>query len=160
MSSRARLPLVLALTAGLALSGASAARAGMPAAVPPGEAPAVPAVGAAAGLGEALAASSPSQIALARHLHSRGVVFYGAFWCQHCFHQKALFGAQAGNQLPYVECARDEAGERLCRKAGIEAYPTWVMGQERQVGVLSLRQLAAWTGYRGPGDFPTSLVGR
>jgi hypothetical protein len=148
MFARLRLPLLL-LAACLAFCSWSLAPARA----------AVPTPGSAAGLGEALGPSSAAQVALADHLRSRGVVFYGAYWCQHCFQQKLLFGQQAGDRLPYVECAKDQDGARACNAAGVEAYPTWVMGNERLVGVQSLKQLAVWSGYSGPGDFPTSRLG-
>jgi len=164
MRPSARLPLPLALVAGLTLglSGAPAQAGGSAAAATTGAAaPAArltPTAAAASSsstpsLGEAFGPSSPDQIALAEHLRSKGVIFYGAFWCQHCFHQKALFGQQAGNRLPYVECAKDAAGAQACGAAEVLAYPTWVMGKERRVGIQSLKELAAWTQYTGPANF-------
>ena len=143
MPLSASFPLPLALTAGLLL-GLAGTPAHAGAAANPTTTPS---------LGEAFGASSPAQIALAEHLRSQGVVFYGAFWCQHCFRQKVLFGQQAGNNLPYVECAKDAAGAQACSAAGVEAYPTWVMGNERKVGVQTLQELATWTQYQGPTGF-------
>jgi len=100
-------------------------------------------------LGEALSPSSPAQIALADYLRAKGVIFYGAYWCPHCFHQKVVFGQEAGNRLPYVECAKEAAAAQACEAAGVTAYPTWVMGKERKVGFLTLEELAAWTLYPG-----------
>lgn len=162
LSARSSLPLALA--AGLLLGGVGTpGRAGTVSAVKaagsPPPASGQPATAAAtpssttSSLGEAFGPSSPEQIALAEHLRSQGVVFYGAFWCQHCFKQKVLFGQQAGNKLPYVECAKDEAGAQACSAAGVMAYPTWVMGTERRVGVQSLQELAVWTQYKGPANF-------
>lgn len=143
MPRLARPPVPLAVVAGLLLGlHASPAQAG---AAPTAAAPA----STTPTLGEAFTPSSPDQIALAEHLRNKGVVFYGAFWCQHCFRQKVLFGQQAGNRLPYVECAKDEAGARACSAAGVMAYPTWVMGSERRVGLQTLQQLAAWSGFQG-----------
>ncbi|MFZ0407570.1 MAG: hypothetical protein WAM11_05605 [Cyanobium sp.] len=102
-------------------------------------------------LGEALKPSSPEQIALANHLRQQGAVFYGAYWCSHCFHQKNLFGQQAGDRLPYVECAKDQAGADKCDAAKVRAYPTWVLGNERREGVQTLEELAFWTGFPGFG---------
>jgi hypothetical protein len=101
----------------------------------------------AQGLGEASAPSSAEQMALGAHLRQKGFLFYGAWWCPACFHQKNLFGEQAGRKLPYVECDRSEAGRERCQAAGIRAYPTWVRGQERREGVLSLEELARWSGW-------------
>lgn len=99
------------------------------------------------GLGEALAPSSAAQLELGAHLKRQGFLFYGAWWCPACFRQKSLFGEQAGKQLPYVECDREEAGRRRCDEAGIRAYPTWVRGSERREGVLSLEELSRWSGW-------------
>lgn len=165
MRLHARLSLPLALAAGLSLglSGASvqagttsnapAAGTAAPSAQRPTTAARPSGSSSTPSLGEAFGPSSPDQIALVEHLRSRGVVFYGAFWCQHCFKQKVLFGQQAGNRLPYVECAKDDAGAQACSAAGVMAYPTWVMGQERRVGVQSLQELATWSGYKGPASF-------
>lgn len=99
------------------------------------------------GLGDALAPSSAAQLALGDHLKRLGFQFYGAWWCPACFRQKSLFGEQAGRQLPYVECDRDDAGRQRCDAAGIRAYPTWVRGSERREGVLSLDELSRWSGW-------------
>jgi hypothetical protein len=98
-------------------------------------------------LGEALTASDAEQMALVEHLRSRGAIFYGAWWCSHCFRQKNLFGQQAGNRLPYVECDKTETGRERCRAEGIRAYPTWVMGSSRLEGVQSLEDLKRWSGF-------------
>ena len=156
--ARASLPLPLALLSGLCL-GLSALGTPAPAAPTTSGTATLgapdPAGVAGEGstsphLGEALGPSTPEQINLANYLRSKGVIFYGAYWCPHCFHQKAVFGQQAGNRLPYVECAKDLAGARACDAAGVTAYPTWVMGKERRVGFQSLQELATWTAYPGP----------
>lgn len=100
-----------------------------------------------AGIGEALAPSGPAQIGLGDHLRQQGYLFYGAWWCPACFRQKSLFGQQAGNRLPYVECDRSDEGRQRCDTAGIRAYPTWVKGAVRREGVLSLEELARWSGW-------------
>ena len=135
-----RFPLLL-----VALSLALAAAAGPGAAAGTGTAP-----GTASGnLGEAVSPSTPQQLALAEHLRRRGAVFYGAWWCPHCFHQKNLFGTEAGRQLPYVECDKEEAGRQRCAAANVKAYPTWVLGAERKEGVLSIEELIQWSGFKG-----------
>jgi uncharacterized membrane protein len=93
------------------------------------------------------------EASLARHLREQGAVMYGAYWCPHCTEQKALFG-DAANDLPYVECAKDHVNGRpdLCEKAGVKAFPTWVMGSERREGVLSLSALATFS------KFPTETA--
>ena len=106
-------------------------------------------------LGQALKPSSPEQIALANHLRQQGAIFYGAYWCTHCFRQKNLFGQEAGNRLPYVECAKDQLGADQCNAADVRAYPTWVLGNERREGVQTLEELATWSGFVGFGGSGT-----
>ena len=60
--------------------------------------------------------------------------------------QKNLFGTEAGRELPYVECDTDDAGRERCKKAGIKAFPTWVHGEKRSEGVMSLKELRSWAG--------------
>ena len=98
-------------------------------------------------LGEPLQPSSAEQLALSEHLKRKGVVFYGAWWCPACFKQKNLFGKEAGARLPYVECDKTEGGRERCEKAGIRAYPTWVLGDQRVEGVQSLEELRRWSGF-------------
>lgn len=100
-------------------------------------------------LGEAMQTSSAEQMALSEHLRRSGVLFYGAWWCPACFRQKNLFGKEAGNQLPYVECDKTEAERERCRAADIRAFPTWVMGKNRLEGVQTIEELKRWSGFRG-----------
>lgn len=100
-------------------------------------------------LGEAVSPSTPDQLALVEHLLSKGAIFYGAWWCPHCFTQKNLFGTEAGRRLPYVECDKDEAGRQRCQSAGIRAYPSWDLNGQRREGVLSLEELKVWSGFPG-----------
>ena len=101
-------------------------------------------------LGEALRPSSAEQRALSEHLRRRGAIFYGAWWCPACFQQKNLFGREAGNRLPYVECDKTDQGRARCERAGIRAFPTWdLAGQPRLEGVQSLSELKAWSGFSG-----------
>ncbi len=92
-------------------------------------------------------ASSSRQKALARHLKLKGAVVYGAWWCPHCTHQKELFGVEAIELLPYVECDKDDAGRKRCQDAQVRGYPTWDLNGERRLGVLSLEELEIWSGY-------------
>ena len=86
---------------------------------------ATPALPVRAGtLGEAVSPSTAEQLQLAKELKRLGVIFYGAWWCSHCFHQKNLFGTEAGQQLPYVECDKNDEGRDRCRQAGVKAFPT------------------------------------
>ncbi len=98
-------------------------------------------------LGEALAPSDSAQMELTEHLRRIGAVFYGAWWCPACFRQKSLFGQQAGDRLPYVECDKTKEGRERCQEAGIKAYPTWVLGSKRVEGVQTIEELKRWSGY-------------
>jgi hypothetical protein len=100
-------------------------------------------------LGTALRASTSEQLALSEHLRRSGALFYGAWWCPACFKQKNLFGQEAGDQLPYVECAKTQAGRDRCQAAGIKAYPTWILGERRIEGVQTLEELKRWSGFSG-----------
>lgn len=140
--SRLLLPLLLALSStGWAGLAHSAAHAGPP----PGEGTAAP---AAEDTGS-WPASSRRQQDLVEHLRRQDFVFYGAWWCPACRQQKLLFGRQAQARLPYVECDRESAGRQRCEASAIQAYPTWIRGSERQIGVLSLEELERWSGFRG-----------
>ncbi len=98
-------------------------------------------------LGEALAPSNGDQLALTEHLRRIGALFYGAWWCPACFRQKSLFGQQAGDRLPYVECDKTSEGRERCQAAGIKAYPTWVLGGTRVEGVQTIEELKRWSGF-------------
>ena len=108
-----------------------------------------------AGIGEALAPSGPAQIGLGEHLRQQGYLFYGAWWCPACFQQKNLFGKEAGNSLPYVECDKTDDGRAVCMAAKVRAFPTWVLGNQRLEGVQTVEELKAWSGFPGAGG-PTS----
>ena len=113
-----------------------------------------PASQAAAGSSPAaestVAPSSSRQKQLADHLKQVGAIFYGAWWCPHCNTQKDLFGVEAIELLPYVECDKDEPGRKRCMDAKVRAYPTWVLKGERREGVMSLEELERWS------QFPSS----
>ncbi|MCP9917850.1 hypothetical protein [Cyanobium sp. ATX 6F1] len=137
-----RLKLALLVLASLGLMGAASA----------GSKPAVKTSAAAPAGSQGIEAVSPStlsQIALADHLRAKGAIFYGAWWCSHCFHQKNLFGTEAARKLPYLECDKDDQGRQKCVAAKVKAFPTWVLGSERREGVQSLAELSAWSGFKG-----------
>ena len=127
------LPIVLSLVA-----------AGWITALPAAQAAESSSAGAAA---STIEASTNRQKELAKHLKLKGAVLYGAWWCPHCTHQKELFGIEAIELLPYVECDKDDAGRVRCQQAQVRAYPTWDLKGERRVGVLSLEELTIWSGY-------------
>lgn len=101
-------------------------------------------------------ASGTAEIALAQHLVESGAVMYGAWWCPHCHDQKQIFGAEAAEIVPYVECAEDGVNPQvsLCRsKAQITGFPTWEIDGEFYPGAQRLQRLAELSGYIGPTDF-------
>ena len=134
--------LVLALASGLPLPAQAATDGASTGASAPGS--------SSPHVGEALRPSTPEQRALSEHLRRRGALFYGAWWCPACFKQKNLFGREAGNTLPYVECDKSEAGRERCRAAAIRAYPTWILEGRRLEGVRSLEELKVWSGFGRP----------
>ncbi len=90
--------------------------------------------------------------ALAEHLSSSGAHFYGASWCPHCQHQKALFGP-AYKQLPYVECSPSGPGTEAatdCTNANVTIYPTWVIRHVAYPKLLTIRELAMLSGFDLP----------
>ncbi len=116
--------------------------------------PAVLAVGFVVGayaVAERQGAASAYAEGLAKHLAASGARFYGAYWCPHCATQKRMFG-EAARYLPYVECDPHSPGGRPeeCRRAGVQAYPTWFIGGRKYEGVLSLEDLAKLSGYPPP----------
>jgi hypothetical protein len=148
------LPLSLGLLALVACAGAGAGDRSRPGATSGGAAESGgPQRSTSPRVGEALSESNADQEALSAHLRARGAVFYGAWWCPACFQQKSLFGRQAGNNLPYVECTDEPAGRERCEAAGIRAFPTWEMeGKPRLEGVQTLEELKAWSDFRGGSD--------
>ena len=80
-------------------------------------------------------------------LKDSGTKFYGAFWCQHCQNQKALFGSSA-KRLPYIECSTPDGNSQLpiCAEAGVEGYPTWQFPDGTvKTGEVPLKTLAELT---------------
>jgi uncharacterized membrane protein/glutaredoxin len=88
---------------------------------------------------------------LAKHLAASGARFYGAYWCPHCAEQKRMFG-EAARYLPYVECdpRSPEGRPEECRRAGVRAFPTWVIGGRKYEGTIPLEELAKLSGYPPP----------
>jgi len=93
-------------------------------------------------------ASAPGKLdEFASCLKDKGAVFYGAFWCQHCQNQKAMFGKSA-KLLPYVECSTPNTKGQLeaCNEKNIAGYPTWEFADKtRETGEVSLEKLAEKT---------------
>ncbi len=79
-------------------------------------------------------------------LSAKGATMYGTEWCPHCKAQKELFGSSFKNII-YTDC--DKAAS-LCEEAGVEGFPTWVVGEEKLSGTQSLAKLAAVSGCELP----------
>ena len=88
--------------------------------------------------------SNPSTMKLAKHLTSKNIIMYSAYWCPHCHDQKELFGKEASKELKIVECAKDGLNNQsdLCDIKGINSYPSWEINGEIEAGVKSLEELA------------------
>jgi uncharacterized membrane protein len=103
--------------------------------------------------------SGEAEIALAKHLASKGALMYSAYWCPHCYEQKQLFGKEAFKEVGKVEC--DPKGvapaPQKCVDAKIRAFPSWVINGELHEGVKTLDELAKLTGYTGKTNFKYTM---
>lgn len=100
--------------------------------------------------------SGPAEMQLAQYLVDIDAKMFGAWWCPHCHDQKQLFGREAAQVIPYVECSEDGQNPQvqLCQStAGVQGFPTWEVNGEYLVGAQSLETLADASGYTGPRDF-------
>ncbi|MGP1372939.1 MAG: vitamin K epoxide reductase family protein [Almyronema sp.] len=100
--------------------------------------------------------SGVAEIALADHLAAVGAKMYGAWWCPHCHDQKQLFGQEAAQAIPYIECDPQGANAQtaLCQASDqIQGFPTWEVNGEFYSGTQRLETLADVSGYEGPRDF-------
>ncbi len=104
--------------------------------------------------------SGASEIALAEHLKKTGAKMYGGWFCSHCYEQKQLFGREAKDNINYIECHAQGKDPQvdLCRKEGIEGFPTWDIGGKKYPGTQPPEQLAKLSGYTGPQDFRYSKL--
>lgn len=79
----------------------------------------------------------------AKCLAEKKVTMYGAAWCPHCQNEKKAFGSSF-KYVPYVECP---AEPQRCVAAGIDGYPTWILGDgQKLVGEQGLQKLSAESG--------------
>lgn len=99
--------------------------------------------------------SDPANIELAEYLTQSGAKMYGAFWCGHCHDQKQLFGQQAVDKMPYIECDKEGKNPQLdlCKAKNIEGYPTWEIKGKMYTGIQSLEKLSEVSGYKGSRAF-------
>ena len=87
-------------------------------------------------------------LSFAECLTSQGAVLYGAYWDSSTKKQKAYFGAEIVN-INYIECGVEgdyRAQQEVCEEEGILAYPTWIIDDEKHMGIMTPKQLAALTG--------------
>lgn len=103
-------------------------------------------------------ASAPEYMALAKHLNQVGARVFGAFDCSNTYRQRDMFGSQAEEWLPYVECypngngdpydsVRGRFGEE-CDKADIWVFPTWVINGKLFKHPMGFDELAHLTEFR------------
>ena len=99
--------------------------------------------------------SGEDEIGLAEHLQKIGAKMYGAFWCPHCFEQKQLFGQEAIEIMPYVECHPEgkNPDPKACADAEIKSFPTWIINKKVYPGTQSLEKLTKLSEYSGKTDF-------
>jgi uncharacterized membrane protein/glutaredoxin len=103
--------------------------------------------------GKSVAAEDPWIRGLADHLTKIDAKFYGASWCPHCKEQKEMFGASV-KRLPYVECSPsgpDGPVAQVCKQAGVQSYPTWLIQGQRFTGTQPLESLAQNSKYKYEG---------
>jgi glutaredoxin len=79
----------------------------------------------------------------AKCLTEKGVTMYGAAWCPHCQKEKKNFGSSF-QYVKYVECPNSP---QVCTAAGVENYPTWILGDgtklEGEQGVKKLSEVTS-----------------
>lgn len=100
--------------------------------------------------------SQAAELQLAQHLAEIDAKMYGAYWCPHCHDQKQLFGQEAAQTIPYIECAPDGQNPQtqLCQSVDeVRGFPTWEINGEFYSGAQPLQVLAEASGYSGPQDF-------
>ena len=88
----------------------------------------------------------------AKCITTKGAVFYGASWCEHCNNQKAMFG-ESLQYVKYVECAvvgQPQVQTPECTAAGISGYPTWIINNQSYPGEQTIAGLAKLTGCTAP----------
>ncbi|MEM9539352.1 MAG: vitamin K epoxide reductase family protein [Cyanobacteria bacterium P01_E01_bin.42] len=105
--------------------------------------------------------STPSEIALAKHLGATGAKMYGAYWCPHCGEQKLLLGKQAFAEIDYVECDRKGKNSQTasCQAREIHSFPTWEIDGKLHEGIQTLEKLARLSNYEGTQDFKYIIPG-
>jgi hypothetical protein len=70
-------------------------------------------------------------------------VLYVQTTCIHCKEQEALFG----ENVKYLTMV-DESNPQSFIDAGVEATPTWIINNQKYVGVQTVEKLKELTGYK------------
>lgn len=84
----------------------------------------------------------------AKCLALKSAVMYGAYWCPHCQNEKKAFGSSF-QYVKYVECGYDSSA---CVAKGVEAFPTWFVGNQKYVGEQGIDGLSRISGCSITGD--------
>lgn len=78
----------------------------------------------------------------AKCLTDKGMIMYGAYWCQHCKNIKSLF-SDSFQYVKYVECTVET---QTCTDKGVNGYPTFIFGDGSKIeGEAKLSDMAAKT---------------
>jgi flagellar biosynthesis GTPase FlhF len=88
-----------------------------------------------------------TKLSFANCLTNQGAVLYGAYWDSSTKKQKDYFGIDVA-KINYIECGVPNdyrAQAEICKEAGIQAYPTWIINSEKHMGIQELKQLATLT---------------
>jgi hypothetical protein len=73
-------------------------------------------------------------------------VLYVQTGCIHCKEQEDLFGTNV-RFLNIIDCIKPE-NKQICIDAGIEGTPTWIINNQKYVGVKTINELKELTGYQ------------
>jgi thiol-disulfide isomerase/thioredoxin len=79
---------------------------------------------------------------LANCLSNKEVVMYGTEWCGLCKKQKELFG-DSFSKINYLDC---DKSPQICIDAGVQAYPSWKINNQIELGYLGLDLLKDLSG--------------
>ncbi|MGB7415277.1 MAG: hypothetical protein WA902_13815, partial [Thermosynechococcaceae cyanobacterium] len=113
--------------------------------------------------------SGEAEIKLAQHLSAQGAKLYGTHWSFHTYQQIELFGIEAFESVPYIECTELIDGRECmtsqCQafvhevraisgeEGGFGGFPTWSIGDQIYGGCQTLANLAKYSGYQGAISF-------
>eukprot|EP00871_Galdieria_phlegrea_P001045 jgi/Galph1/1941/GphlegSOOS_G612.1 len=94
--------------------------------------------------------SDKRMLQLAEKLRSKKSRMYGAFWCEHCYHQKQMLGQEAFSKIEYIECSKNGRNSKynFCRVKEVPGYPTWEIDGELYPGEQSIDDLEGLAGIK------------